>query len=125
MFGRQVTLFEIFGFRVKLDLSWAFLALLIAWSLAQGLFPTLYEGLTVATYWWMAIVGVIGVLISLVVHELSHSLVARRFGLQIRGITLFLFGGVAEMQEEPHSAKVECLMAIACTLASGMLALIF
>lgn len=125
MFGRHVTLFEIFGFRVKVDLSWTFLALLIAWSLAQGLFPSLYEGLTVATYWWMAVVGVIGVLVSLVFHELSHSLVARRFGLEIRGITLFLFGGIAEMTEEPVSAKVEFWMAIAGPLASGVLALAF
>ncbi|SMF12920.1 Zn-dependent protease (includes SpoIVFB) [Tistlia consotensis] len=125
MFGRQVTLFEIFGFRVKVDLSWAFLALLIAWSLAQGLFPSLYQGLTVATYWWMAVVGVVGVLVSLVFHELSHSLVARRFGLEIRGITLFLFGGVAEMQEEPMSAKVEFWMAVAGPLASLFLAGVF
>lgn len=125
MFGRQVTLFEIFGFRVKVDLSWAFLALLIAWSLAQGLFPELYEGLTVATYWWMAVVGVIGVLISLVFHELSHSLVARRYGLEIHGITLFLFGGMAEMQEEPVSAKVEFWMAIAGPIASALLAAVF
>lgn len=125
MFGRHVTLFEIFGFRVKIDLSWSFLALLIAWSLAQGLFPSLYEGLTVATYWWMAVVGVIGVLVSLVFHELSHSLVARRFGLEIRGITLFLFGGIAEMSEEPVSARVEFWMAVAGPLASGVLALAF
>jgi Zn-dependent protease len=125
MFGKQVTLFELFGFRVKVDMSWIFLALLIAWSLAQGFFPALYEGLPPLTYWWMGVAGVIGLFLSLVAHELSHSLVARRYGLPIRGITLFIFGGVAEMEEEPLTPKAEFLMAIAGPIASLLLAILF
>lgn len=125
MFGRQITLFELVGFKVKVDMSWVFLALLIAWSLAQGVFPAFYQGLPTRIYWWMGVAGVIGLFFSLVFHELSHSLVARRYGLPIRGITLFLFGGVAEMEEEPASPKAEFLMAIAGPIASALLAGIF
>ncbi|MBL6936179.1 MAG: site-2 protease family protein [Alphaproteobacteria bacterium] len=122
MFGRQITLFEILGIQVKIDFSWFFLALLVTWSLAQGFFPVNYEGLPTATYWWMGVAGMIGLFFSLIFHEFSHSLVARQFGLPIRGITLFIFGGVAEMEEEPKSPKAEFYMAIAGPIASFVLA---
>lgn len=119
---RKVKLFELLGFRVQADISWTFLALLVAWSLAQGFFPARYEDLSTATYWWMGVAGVIGLFFSIVFHELSHSLVARHYGLRIGGITLFIFGGVAEMEEEPANPKTEALMAIAGPIASGLLA---
>ena len=125
MFGAQVTLFELLGFKVKVDASWVLLALLVTWSLAEGFFPAFYEGMPPATYWWMGVAGMIGLFFSLVFHELSHSLVAKRYGLPIRGITLFIFGGVAEMEEEPRSPKAEFLMAIAGPIASFLLALTF
>lgn len=113
MFGRNLTLFRVFGFEVRINISWAFLAILIAISLAQGYFPATYEGWPVTTYWWMAAAGVVGVFFSIVIHELSHSLAARAMGLQMKGITLFLFGGLAEMEREPRSAKSEAIMALA------------
>jgi Zn-dependent protease/predicted transcriptional regulator len=122
MFGRHITLFRLLGFEVKVDLSWLFLALLIAWSLARGFFPATYPDLATATYWWMGIAGVVGLVVSIVLHELSHSLVARRFDLPIRGITLFIFGGVAEMEGEPRSPRAEFLMAAAGPVASFVLA---
>ena len=122
-FGRTLTLFEIFGF--KINLSWAFIAILIAWSLALGYFPRLYEGLPTITYWWMGIAGVIGLAFSIVLHELAHSLVARAFGTPMKGITLFLFGGVAEMEHEPPTPKAEFLMAIAGPLMSVVLGGLF
>jgi len=125
MFGKRFVLFEILGFKVQIDASWLFLAMLVTWSLATGVFPFWYEGLSAATYWWMAVAGVIGLVFSLIFHELSHSLVARRFGLPIRGITLFIFGGVAEMEEEPTSGKIEFLMAVAGPISSGVLAVGF
>src|SRR3546814_12366320 len=69
--------------------------------------------------------GMSGLVFQLVFHDLSHSVVARRYGLPIKGITLFIFGGVAEMTEEPKSAKVEFWMAIAGPLASFSLAAAF
>ncbi len=122
MFTKRVTLFTLLGFKVQVDFSWIFLAVLITWTLAQGLFPASYEELSAATYWRMGIAGMIGVLFSIVFHELSHSVVARHYGIPIKGITLFIFGGVAEMEEEPPNPKSEFLMAIAGPIASYALA---
>jgi Zn-dependent protease/predicted transcriptional regulator len=125
MFGRSVTIFRLLGFRVKVDISWVFVAVLIAWSLAQGLFPSIYKGLPTATYWWMSVVAIIGLAFSIVFHEFAHSMVARQYGMPIRGITLFIFGGVAEMEDEPPSAKSELLMAIAGPIASLVIGGVF
>ena len=125
MFGKTIKLFSLFGFDVKIDISWLVLAFLITWSLAQGLFPYYFKDLTSTTYWWMGIFGAIGLFFSIIFHELSHSLVARNFGLPIKGITLFVFGGVAHMEEEPPSAKAEFLMAIAGPVSSVLLGIVF
>jgi Zn-dependent protease/CBS domain-containing protein len=121
LFGRRFTLCTLFGFRLNLDVSWLFLVLLVTWSLAAGFFPMRVPGLTPVIYWSMGIAGTVGLMASLVFHELSHSLVARRFGMRIRGITLFIFGGVAEMTDEPPSAMAELLMALAGPAASLVL----
>ncbi|MFO7560602.1 MAG: site-2 protease family protein [Desulfobacterales bacterium] len=125
MFGKRIDLFTLFGFEIRIDLSWVILAIFIAWSLSAGLFPIHYEGLSVQTYWIMGIVGAIGLFFSIIVHEMAHSLVAVRFGMPIKGITLFLFGGVAEMKKEPASPKAEFVMAIAGPLSSMVLAAVF
>lgn len=122
MFGKRWTLFSLFGFEVRLDASWLILALLVTWSLATGLFPEYYPELASQTYWSMGVAGMIGLVFSIVFHELSHSLVARLHGLSITGITLFIFGGVAEMAEEPRNARTEFQMAIAGPIASTVLA---
>ena len=121
----QLRLFSLFGFEVKLDLSWLLLALLISWSLGAGIFPDEYPDLPMRVYAWMGVASAIGVFFSIVFHEFSHSLVARRFGLSIKGITLFIFGGVAEMEKEPPSPTSEFLMAAAGPLASFALAFLF
>ena len=125
MFGRALPLFRILGFQVKLDASWLILAVLVTWSLAAGYFPERYRGLSGAVYLWMGVAGALGLFGSIVFHELSHSLVARRYGMSIRGITLFIFGGVAEMEDEPPTAKAEFLMAIAGPIASAVLSVSF
>jgi len=125
MFGKQVTLFKLLGFDIKVDLSWLFLAVLVTWTLADNLFPSLYEGYGTGIYWRMGIAGALGLFASIVLHELAHSVVARRYGIPIRGITLFIFGGVAEMGAEPSSAKAEFRMAIAGPIASAALAVLF
>ncbi len=118
MFGRRFDLFRIFGVTIRLDLSWFVIVALIAWSLADNFFPAAYAGLSVNTYWGMGVVGALGLFASVLVHELAHALAARRVGVSIRGITLFIFGGVAEMDEEPSSPRAEFVVAIAGPLAS-------
>jgi Zn-dependent protease/CBS domain-containing protein len=118
MFSRQGTLFDILGFKVRLHRSGIFLAALATWWLARGYFPDYYLGLSDSTYWWMGAVATIGLFGSLVFHEFAHALVARRYGIPINSITLFIFGGVAQADKEPPSPKTECLMAIAGPLSS-------
>ena len=125
MFGKRITLFSLLGFEVRVDASWALLAVLITWTLAAGVFPAYYPGLPTASYWAMGLLGALGLFFSIVFHEMSHSLVARHYGLPMGGITLFLFGGVAEMRDEPESPRVEFLMAIAGPIASIVLGVAF
>lgn len=125
MFGKKIKLFKLFGFEVSIHVSWLIIAFLITWSLAEGLFPNYYKGLSSAMYWLMGFLGAIGLFASIIFHELWHSLVARKFGLPMRGITLFIFGGVAEMEEEPPSAKAEFSMAIAGPITSIIIGLVF
>ncbi len=125
MFGRRFKLFRLLGFEVRLDWSWLIIAVLVIWSLARGVFPTYFVNFPPATYWWMGVAGAFGLFLSIVLHEFGHSIVARRFGIQMRGITLFVFGGVAEMGTEPPTAKSEFFMAIAGPITSVVLAGVF
>jgi Zn-dependent protease len=125
MFGRRVNLFRLLDFQVRIDLSWIIIAILVIWSLTKGLFPSYYQGLSAGAYWAMGIAGGLGLFLSIIFHELSHSIVARKYGIPMKGITLFIFGGVAEMSDEPRSPKAEFLMAIAGPLASILMGAVF
>ncbi len=125
MFGKEITLFKLFGFAVKVDLSWLFIALLVTWSLAEGFFPQNLKGLPPSVYWTMGVVGALGLFASIIFHEFWHSLVARRYGLPMKGITLFIFGGISEMSEEPQDAKTEFMMAAAGPASSIVLGGLF
>jgi Zn-dependent protease/predicted transcriptional regulator len=125
MFGKRIKLFKLIGFQVSVDVSWIIIAILIAWSLSTGLFPFHYKNLSTQTYWLMGIVGALGLFLSIIVHEFSHSIVARKYGMPMKGITLFIFGGVAEMGDEPPSPKAEFMMAIVGPISSVVIALIF
>lgn len=122
MLGKQVKLFTIFGFAVRVHASWLIIALLVTWTLATQVFGVMQACFSPALCWMLAVAGTIGLFASVVFHELCHSLVARHYGLPMKGITLFIFGGVAEMDDEPPSAKVEFLMAIAGPASSVVLA---
>ncbi len=125
MFGNRITLFRLLGFEVRIDTSWLLLALLVTWSLAKGIFPGSYKGVSESTYWVMGVLGALGLFFSIIFHELCHSLVATRYGIPMKGITLFIFGGVAEMDDEPPSARSEFFMAVAGPLSSFVLGLAF
>jgi Zn-dependent protease/CBS domain-containing protein len=111
VFGRSIHLFTIFGFAVRLDPSWFIMAVLWTSTLAND--NGMFKGFSPAVRWGMGAAGTLGLFASVVVHELAHSLVARRFGISMRGITLFIFGGVAEMSSEPPSPKAEFWVAAA------------
>jgi Zn-dependent protease/CBS domain-containing protein len=123
--GKKIPLFTLLGFKVEIDVTWFILAILIVWSLAKGLFPYYFKNLSETSYWLMAIAGAIGLFTSIIFHEFCHSIVARHYGLPMKGITLFIFGGIAEMTQEPQSPKVEFLMAAAGPLSSILLSATF
>ncbi|HSR73641.1 MAG TPA: site-2 protease family protein [Sulfurovum sp.] len=125
MLKRKVALFKLLGFTVSVDASWGIILFLVVWSLSKGLFPSYFPELNDQTYWIMGLIGALGLFVSILVHEFSHSLIARKYGLEIKGITLFIFGGVAEMKDEPDTPKIEFLMAIAGPIASLILAVVF
>ncbi|MFN6951241.1 MAG: site-2 protease family protein [Albidovulum sp.] len=124
MFSNSVRIFEIFGFQIKVDPSWLVIAALFVWTLAGSYFPDRVPGLSRGDYLGLGIVSALAFFAGLILHELAHSLVARRFGLRVGGITLFLFGGVAELDEEPASARSEFWIALAGPAMSLLLAAI-
>jgi len=125
MFGKSIKLFKLHGFEVKIDFSWIIIAVLIAWSLSTGLFPFHFKNLSTQTYWMMGIVGALGLFLSIIAHEFAHSVVARQYGMPMKGITLFIFGGVAEMGEEPPRPWAEFAMAIVGPVSSIVIAAMF
>lgn len=125
MFGKPIKLFRLAGVDVRIDFSWFLLVLLITWSLAVGFFPMRFPGLSTGLFWALGFAGAMGLFLSILLHEISHSVVGRAFGMKMEGITLFLLGGVAEMPREPQRPKAEFWMAIAGPLTSLALAALF
>jgi Zn-dependent protease/CBS domain-containing protein len=120
VFGRRVKILRLSGFDVYVDASWLVLAALVTWSLADSVFPTMLPGAPRATYWVMGASGAVGLFLSIVLHEFAHSVLARANGIRMRGITLFIFGGVAEMMDEPPTPESEFKMAIAGPIMSAI-----
>lgn len=124
MFSKRIPLFKLFGFRVSIDVTWFILVILVTWTLAEEVFPhhfAKYGDFSKLTYLWMGIAGAFGLFVSIIFHEFCHSLVASRYGLPMKGITLFIFGGVAEMVDEPDRPRTEFLMAVAGPISSVLL----
>jgi Zn-dependent protease/CBS domain-containing protein len=123
MFTKRFNILTFRGIKIGIDLSWFFIAVLLSWTLASGHFPFYYPHLSPATYWLMGISGMLGLFICVILHELGHALVAQHYRLPVTQITLFIFGGIAEIKKEPMSPKVEFLMAIAGPIVSVVIAL--
>jgi Zn-dependent protease/predicted transcriptional regulator len=124
VFWKRLRLMNLLGFPVELDVSWFVVAILLTSSLAET-FASRYPGLAPVSCWAMGVLGTLGMFASILLHELGHAIVARRFGMRIRRIVLFIFGGVAEMQDEPPSAQAEFFVAIAGPIVSVVLAIAF
>ena len=88
---------------IRLHFTLIIVFFLLTWTLASRLMPELYPGLSISSYWLMGAVGAIILFASVLLHELAHSLVALRYGLRVRQIILFIFGGVSEIDEEESS----------------------
>jgi Zn-dependent protease len=110
---RALRLGRILGIEVKIDASAAVILGLIAWLLAEATLPELADGYTTAEYWIVGAVSALGFFASLLAHEMSHSVVARRRGIKVRDITLWLFGGVATIEGEPRTPRDEFAVAFA------------
>ena len=125
MLGKSLKITRLNGIDIMLDPSWFLIAALIIWSLATGYFPAELPKANPATLLSLATIAMLGLFVSIVLHELAHALVARHFGLKVRRISLFLFGGVAELDSEPLSGHTEFWIAIAGPVASLCIALVF
>lgn len=127
MFRNSIRIGKIFGIQVAIHYSWFVIFALVLWILATQLFPTpgWYPGLSTATYWIMSVVTTFLFFASVLIHELSHSLVARRRGVPVTSITLFIFGGVSNISREPDSPGMEFAIAFAGPAASFVLGGIF
>lgn len=119
------TLFRIFGIRITLDFSWFVVFTLVFVALAAGYFPRHFPGYEAQAYWLAGLAATLLFFTSVLLHELSHSLVAIRAGVEIPEITLFIFGGVARMGEEPRDPRVELRVALVGPLCSFALAVFF
>lgn len=122
---RGLRIGQIFGINIHIDWSWIFIFLLITWSLAAGVLPAWHPDWGPGLRWAVAFAASLLFFASVLAHELSHSLVAKAQGLPVRRITLFLFGGVSNIEREPPAPSKEFWMAVVGPLTSLALGLLF
>jgi Zn-dependent protease len=122
---RSIRIGKIAGFEISIDWSWLIVFFLVVYSLAGFYFPNNPPRLGVGMSWLVALASALLLFASVLAHELMHSVVARRYGLEIKGITLFIFGGVSQTKGEPETPKIEFWMAIAGPATSFALAAAF
>ena len=122
---RGVPLFSVLGIRIVADYSWFLIVALIAGTLTLGWFPTELPGRGTLQYLILGVITAFFFFASVLVHELSHSVVAVLSGIPVRRITLFLFGGVAEITKEPADPRTELKIALAGPATSAVLATLF
>ncbi len=123
--GASLDIGRLAGIRIAIHWSWLIVFALIAWTLADAVFPAQNPGLSDAAYIAMAVTAALLFFLSLLLHELGHALQARREGMEIEGITLWLFGGVAQFKGAFPSAGAEFRIAVAGPAVSLALGLLF
>lgn len=120
-----VLIAKIWDIPIRLHLSWFIIFFLVAWSLAIGYFPQEYPQLSAPVYWLLGAFTSLLFGASVLAHELGHSFVALRYKVPVRSVTLFIFGGIAQIEQEPKTPKAEFWIAIAGPLTSLALGLFF
>ena len=112
---------RLFGIDVRVHPTWFLILLFLTAGLATGFFPSSFPGWSVNAYWAVALTASVLLFASVLVHEFAHALVAQRQGIEVKGVTLFLLGGVASIARDPSSPGREALMAGAGPLTSFVL----
>lgn len=126
MFKRNLRLFTLRGIPVEINISWLIVLVLVTWSFGNGFYPESYPGLfSPVVIWILALLTALMLFLSILIHEFSHAIVASRGGVPIRRITLFMFGGVAQMGHEVDEPSLELRMAAAGPLMTLVLVGIF
>ena len=113
---------KIFGIDIYIDSSWFVIFILFTWVLATSYFPQQYPDWQKSQFWLIGLLTSLSMFASVLVHELAHSLVAKLQGEEVKRITLFILGGVAQMTEEPKKPWKELTMALVGPSASMVLA---
>ncbi len=116
---------RLFGIPLRLHFSWFFIFAIVIWALSTGSLPSLYEDWSTIAYISVAVITGLLFFASVMLHELMHSVVAKRSGIPVDSITLFLFGGVSRITREPANPKMELRIAIAGPLTSLLLGGVF
>jgi Zn-dependent protease/CBS domain-containing protein len=122
---KGLRLFRVLGIQISLNYTWFIVFGLIAWSLASGYFPYHYPGLNRSAHWTMGFLGAVFLFLSVLAHEVTHSYIAKREGIEVKEITLFFFGGVSQLAKEPEDPMKELKVAIGGPISSLVLAFLF
>ncbi|MEW5806096.1 MAG: site-2 protease family protein [Acidobacteriota bacterium] len=125
MFKNSFYIGKIAGIPIRIHISWLIVFVLFTWHLAGNYFPQNYPGWDNTRYLWTGVITSLLFFVSVLIHELAHSIVATKQELPVRDIVLFIFGGVSELTDEPKSAGNEFLMALVGPLSSFLLAILF
>jgi Zn-dependent protease/CBS domain-containing protein len=118
-------LFRIAGITIGIHYTWIFAVIFFSWTLAMVYFPSAYPAWSTAIYWITGVAGALLIFVSVLLHEIAHSLVANARGIPVHSITLFILGGASNLEEEPQKPAAEFAMAIVGPLTSLALAAIF
>jgi Zn-dependent protease/CBS domain-containing protein len=114
----SIHLGRIAGISIDINYSWLIILVLLTFSLATTWFPQTITGASALTYWILGLIAALLLFASVLAHELAHSFVARARGLSVKSITLFIFGGVSNIEQEPQNAGVEFQVAVVGPLTS-------
>ncbi|MBI2910732.1 MAG: site-2 protease family protein [Chloroflexi bacterium] len=125
MIGAGVRLGAVFGIPIRASYSWFVIVALLTWAMASAYYPAQYPRWPSALHWTLGLATSLFFFASVLAHELAHSLVSRRLGIPVHGITLFIFGGVSQIAREVTSPRVELLVAIVGPFCSMGIALLF
>lgn len=125
MTRRNIPLGRILGIPIGLDYSWFVIFALLTWMLAGNYYPAEFKHWSQSMYWAMGAVTAIMLFVSVLLHELGHSVAALRYKIPVKNITLFLFGGIAQLGDEPPSAVAEFVIAIAGPIVSLIVSFFF